>query len=486
MRFISERTVAIGAIGLIALSLAGCNEEIDARQTQEIQGLLYKVHADDPFTGRVTNYPISVLGVMTVGSCVVDFKKGLPDGEMKCSDNTGAVVGTGEFKGGKQDGRTERFDPKSGKKTLVQHWKNGLQDGDLEQFNPQTGDKILEVGYSAGRKDGTERAWDSAGKEKIADMEWKNGLQSGFDNRGAQHRVYLNGKKQGLQQDYSISGNRYYLASESNYDNDVLDGTQKEMNAQGNVVDLSVFDHDKLKSRTVDKYNYNGQHIHHYSGVAVKADVNRYDADDLSKDGVEQYWDDKGHLIRELQWSRGKLQSAVGTVWVGDRQESQFRGLGIDNYQPTQRVVKQGQERIFSDKGELQAAIFWEVGTETQVLSILPPKARGQHPGKMAVVGDVSGFYRSVTAIPDFEVQSSFSGDSNTYNSQIFADIPSANGVAPVGSGQANQPEAAVAIPSSTGGSDGCVQQKVDAVHAEDSDGLVTADMLDEFEQGCN
>lgn len=38
---------------------------------------------------------------------------------------------------------------------------------------------------------------------------------------------------------------------------------------------------------------------------------------------------------------------------------------------------------------------------------------------------------------------------------------------------------------NSSGDLDSCVQRKVDAVHAEDPDALIRADMLEEFEQDC-
>ncbi|MCD7037317.1 hypothetical protein LRQ11_02400 [Pseudomonas sp. MAFF 311095] len=358
-----------------------------------------------------------------------------------------------------------------------------IQDGVQEQYDAQTGEKTLEVSYTEGRKDGRERAWDSAGKEKIADLEWKNGLQSGFDNRGSQHRKYANGKKQGLQQDYSIDSNRWYLASENNYDNDLMDGVQKQMDARGNVTELSVFDHDKIRSRTVDKYSYTGAHVHHYTGLAVIPDANRYMASDLSKDGVEQYWDDQGHLIRELQWSKGILQSAVATVWAGNKQDSQFQGVGVRTTLPTQSVVKHGQERVIGDKGELQAVIFWNNGKPTQILAALAPSLIAQYPGKMALV-DYDRYGSGVTSIPDFEEASRFSGEGLRGENLQLVDIPTPSQTSAAGATLASS-EPTVAIPGIGGDSDSCVQQRVDAVHAEDPDALIRADMLEEFEQDC-
>lgn len=483
MFFNARRCLALSTITLAFLSLTGCfTEEIDARQTQEIRGLLYKMHAEDPFTGRVINYPISVLGLFNAGSCAADFKKGLADGEIRCSDNAGTLVAIGEFKAGKRDGKEEKFDATTGKKSVVGHWKNGAPDGVQEQFNPQNGVRILEVHYTAGKKNGRERAWDNDGNNLIADLEWENGLYSGFDNRGTQHRTYLNGKQHGPQKEYGLDGNRFYVASEDNYENGQLHGTQRRIDARGNVTELSVFEHDKLRTRTVDEYSHSGQHVHHVSRVALKDDVNRYMASDMSNDGVEQYWDDNGRLIRELQWSNGQLISATATVWVGNHQDSQFQGVNLDNFTHQQNVVKHGHERLFSDEGDLQALIIWNAGEVSQILIALPPDLRSQYPGKMGLINHFQP--NAVGEEPDFSKSSHFfiSGYANRYEELV--DVP-----APGQAVQTSNVPASVQMASSgvnsSGDQDRCVQLKVDAVHAEDPDALINADTLGEFEQEC-
>jgi len=479
--FNARRFFALSAITFASISLSGCfTEEVDSRQTHEIQGLLYKIHADDPFSGRVLNYPISVLGLFNVGSCVVDFKKGLPDGEIRCSDNGGKLVALGEFKEGKRDGKEEKYDAKTGKKTVEGNWKRGFLDGQQEQFNPQNGERILEVHYTAGKKDGREQAWDEQGKELIADLNWDNGLQTGFDNRGIEHRTYLNSKLHGLQKEFGLDGNRFYVAYEKNYENGEEHGIQKRINARGNVTELSEFAHGKLRARTVDEYNYSGQHVHHVSRLAIKEDVNQFIASDLSNDGLEQYWDDKGHLIRELEWDKGKLVSAVATVWIGDKQDSQFQGVahGGDDHQ--QDVVKHGQERLYNEKGELQALIVWNAGKVSNTLVALPVDRRSQNLGKMALLDRDWGWGNPVHEDPDFEKSSRYDGGGYAIDQIKIVNIPAPGEVI-----QFEPAPAQVVASAPNNGLDNCVQQKVDAVHAEDPDALVRADMLEEFEQDC-
>lgn len=476
--------LALGAITLASISLTGCfTEEIDARQTHEIQGLLYKINADDPFTGRVLNYPISVLDMFTVGSCTVEVKKGLPHGQMQCSNNSGVLVATGEFKQGKRDGKEEKFDPKTGSKTAVNHWSNGLQDGEQEQFNPLNGERILQVNYKAGKKEGRERAWNKEGNETIADLEWKNGLQSGFDNRGTQHRTYLNGKLHGPQKEFGIANNRFYIAGESSYENGILHGTQKKIDAFGNVTELAVYENDNLKSRTIDKYSYSGKHLHHYSSVALKEEINRYIESDMSKDGLEQYWDEDGRLIRELKWDNGNLLSAIATVWIGAQQDSQYQGVLNKGYGDQRSVVKHGQERLYDDDGELQAIIFWESGNVTQKLVALPPEQRRQFPEKIGVL-DKYSYSNPVEEKANFEEPSRFIGANYARQFEQLVDIPIAGQFAKVDEANVKIQQPSI---SSTQNIDPetCVQNKVDSIHAEDPEALIRADMLQEFEQEC-
>lgn len=41
------------------LFLQGCSNEIDARQTEVNNGLIYKLHESEPFTGKLANYAFS-------------------------------------------------------------------------------------------------------------------------------------------------------------------------------------------------------------------------------------------------------------------------------------------------------------------------------------------------------------------------------------------------------------------------------------------
>jgi antitoxin component YwqK of YwqJK toxin-antitoxin module len=480
----ARRFFALSAMTVASLSLTGCfTEEVDKRQTHEIQGLLYKIHADDPFTGRVTNYPISVLGLFSVGSCVIDFKKGLPDGEMRCSDNAGQLLGVGHFKAGKRDGEEEKFDAKTGKKVAEANWKQGLQDGLQEQFNPENGERILEVNYTAGKKDGRERAWDGQGQTLIADLEWENGKQTGFDNRGPDQHTYLAGKYHGPQKTLGLDGGRFYISQEQNYENGELHGTQKRIDARGNVTELSEFEYGKLRSRTMDEYNsFSGQHVHHVSRLAIKEDVNQYIASDLSNDGQEQYWDDEGHLLRELHWNKGRLISATAYTWVNGKKVGQYQGVARGGQPHQDDVVKHGQERIYDRNGELEAVLMWNAGVVVSTVVNLPADRRSQYPGKMAMIDRNWGWGSPVDEIPDFGEPSRSGGGGYAIDHVTIVDIPAPGQAVQASAPPASSPALAT---EESNDLDTCVQRRVDAVHAEDPEALIRADMLEEFEQDC-
>jgi hypothetical protein len=170
-------------------------------------------------------------------------------------------------------------------------------------------------------------------------------------------------------------------------------------------------------------------------------------------------------------------------VWANSRQDSQFQGIGVSTSEPTQQVLKQGQERVLNDEGEPQSVIFWSDGMVTQAVAVLHPTLRAQYPGKMAVAG-FDRYSSGVTPIPEFEEPSRYPGAGMRGDNLQLVDVPSA-GQMPVVDVLLASSEPSVTIAAAGADTDSCVQRKVDAAHAENPDALIPADMLDEFEQDC-
>jgi hypothetical protein len=99
----------------------------------------------------------------------------------------------------------------------------------------------------------------------------------------------------------------------------------------------------------------------------------------------------------------------------------------------------------------------------------------------MAMLDRNVGWGDPVEEIPDFETPSRYGGGGFAIDYATIVDVPAPG--QPIQSQPAQKMVLSAA--SSVNNIDACVQQRVDAVHAEDPDALVRADMLDEFEQNC-
>lgn len=247
---------------IIAFAVQACGQKIDARQTQTKQGLIYKMNADDPFSGTVTNVPS--IGQKSVrkyghGNCTLKFKNGLRDGMSSCIAENGTKVSEIEFTADEMNGIQKQWES-SGTLVLSMRWKNGQPDGLEEVFDPSTGKRVVVRNWSNGVQEGEEKGWDSTGEKQLTDLIWKNGKATGFQTvynlpgggyseynlkeglrdgiqktyatngiGGGIHlwkiETYKAGKLEGLRQEFYDNGK---IASEMNFRNGELDGLEKK------------------------------------------------------------------------------------------------------------------------------------------------------------------------------------------------------------------------------------------------------------------
>lgn len=361
-----------------ATLISGCfSEEIDYRQTHENQGLIYKLHDTEPYTGRILNFPISLLGLVNAGSCTIEFQKGLPSGETICSSRSGAIVGRLHFRSGEKDGTEERYDAETGKLTHRIQWHKNRQHGLFVQFNPVNGKIIAEVNFWNGQKDGTEKYWTDDGKTLITSLEWKNGKETGFDNRYNRQRALVDGLPHGRQLEFSNED-----ITEKNYKMGVRHGLQKS-SIHGIPHQEEVYEDGIIMSRVVREHNF-GTLTRLVNQVRVN-DKPHY-LDSLAYDGLEQRWDNDGNLTHEIQWQRGKVISAKRIQWINGQQAGQYNGLGTDILDINQRIVKDGLERLFDRNGELTAIISWLKGQVIMAAIWLPEHMHKEHPNKLGII----------------------------------------------------------------------------------------------------
>lgn len=175
----SHRALLAMLLAGLAL-LQGCSDTIDARQTREIQGLIYKLNKDDPFSGTITNVGVQALGVIDIGICNMEVKKGMPHGDTICKTNEGKKVLELTYAEGKKHGKEERWDAATGSVLSRTHWDQGRRNGLEELFNPANNVRVRKLEWEKGIRHGREQAWDLAGKTLLTDLEWKAGFATGF------------------------------------------------------------------------------------------------------------------------------------------------------------------------------------------------------------------------------------------------------------------------------------------------------------------
>lgn len=206
------------ALMMAALALQACSQKIDARQAQRKQGLIYKMNADDPFTGTLVNFQPNELGVPVHGACEVHLKDGLLDGVASCVYDNGAKFLEIEYASGKYNGEFKLWHGETKKMIAKTNWKNGVKDGGEEHYNPKTGKILSRTNWSGNALVGEQKVWDVTGETLLTDLTWKDGKKTGYSKYDEDERNYKDGEMDGVQRqckwngDYQIQAAHQALA----------------------------------------------------------------------------------------------------------------------------------------------------------------------------------------------------------------------------------------------------------------------------------
>jgi antitoxin component YwqK of YwqJK toxin-antitoxin module/uncharacterized protein YecT (DUF1311 family) len=176
--------------------LQGCGEKIDVRQTESTNGLLYKLHDNEPFSGTVAG-----IHVYQGFGCTAEYKKGVLHGSVHCTYDNGKKAIESHWAEGKRDG-AEKFWFTDGTVQRTVGWSDGAPDGLEEHFNPD-GAVITQIHWTNGKKAGSEKFWDVTGKTLLVSLDWKDGLKTGFDKSGEGEENYKDGKLDGVRRHYA-------------------------------------------------------------------------------------------------------------------------------------------------------------------------------------------------------------------------------------------------------------------------------------------
>lgn len=221
-------------------------EEVDYRQMEEYQGLMYKVGMNDPFTGIITNQPMPNFMGQTVGSCRIEIHDGLPDGTSTCFNNHNVKVSETQFSKGQKNGVEKIWDPTTQHLVKEHHWTYNRRDGLQKEYDGKTGKPVIEFELVNGKKSGLQKSWVTLDNQSFfIKAHYTNGIKSGqWEVRDSQSRLtgtitYVNGTALSqVNQTWDDNGRLISIKRETREDSDdeweypepgfVLNGAQYE------------------------------------------------------------------------------------------------------------------------------------------------------------------------------------------------------------------------------------------------------------------
>lgn len=209
-----ETLSKIFVLGTVVISLQACTEKIDARQTQTIQGLIYKLNVSDPYTGTLTNFEPKNFGLFVHGACDVGVKNGILDGIASCSLDNGVKFIEIPYVGGRQTGTMKQWNDSTKKLIAKIDFKDGVKDGVEEHFNPENEKMVASIHWTLNKKNGEEKIWDVSGENLLTKLVWKDdGIQNGYSKSGERENNYKDGDYHGSQKIYKwVGGNKVMVA----------------------------------------------------------------------------------------------------------------------------------------------------------------------------------------------------------------------------------------------------------------------------------
>lgn len=208
-----NQVVLVIAVFFCSFLLEGCGEPVDARQLKTINGLIYKIGENEPFTGTVVNYGQSnMFNDYMQWSCEVHFKKGELHGSYKCvSAETGIKTNEKNYEHNFKTGLETTWNNK-GQLISKTEWIGDRLNGVKEFFNPATGKLIQQTHWLNNRMEGEEKIWNTEGEVVLTDMIWSNGKRTGFTKYGELEEEFKDSEKHGYQRRYAGDVNEWRAA----------------------------------------------------------------------------------------------------------------------------------------------------------------------------------------------------------------------------------------------------------------------------------
>jgi antitoxin component YwqK of YwqJK toxin-antitoxin module len=257
---------------LTPLSLYGCNSnELDFRNTEVSNGLIYKKQEDRPFSGALTNLPENTIHLTDgfnsfllnynqamekssanenklIGRyliCNSEIKNGYLSGLTSCyTPNTTVKRYTVQYSSGKLNGEAKIYAPNGASVLATADFKNDLIDGEVKVYGPHTGKLIGEYHSTNGKADGEQCSWSEATGKMTYNAKTKDGMYIDslriWSNDGVltAEVPFLNGLKNGLTKTWFASGKPLTVVMMKD---GYRDGTSSTWDEQGNLTSSGTY-----------------------------------------------------------------------------------------------------------------------------------------------------------------------------------------------------------------------------------------------------
>ncbi|QFS37632.1 toxin-antitoxin system YwqK family antitoxin [Burkholderia cepacia] len=249
---LKSHRVALIATTFIVTLLTGCKGDVlDYRNVQIVNGRVFAGDANTPFSGKVTNVPVSgILNNQTGYQQMMQSSAYVVPEAYRGGISSMAIhqfLCDTKVTDGVLDGDVVCKAPQSDTVRMKMSFSNAALTGSMQIFD-NTGDRtVLDVNFSNGKPDGTEKVYYAPTKQLIGEFPWKHGSLDGtvktYDGKTGNRLLearYENGTANGEMVRYAPDGKRViYRAS---FANNELDGAEDRFDPDtGELVSHSVW-----------------------------------------------------------------------------------------------------------------------------------------------------------------------------------------------------------------------------------------------------
>ncbi len=282
MKFTFQRANTVLIAIAVTSNLAGCKGEVlDYRNAQMVNGKVYAIGANEPFSGKLTNVPSAVIlgpqqdfrtairtmektlpaltldyisaagidyfptdaRIPSAAYCDVQISNGYLDGKAICkAANSDHTLITMSFTSGQLNGELDSYAPDDSSHLFAKvAFRNGNADGRMEVYSPTTHRLAHTLTWANGVLNGDEEGFDENTGNRVLQASLVDGKYEGpitgyatDGNRVIYSASYTNGVKQGVEEAFDPQTGK--PTGHAEYVDGKLDGTVRRWNTHGKLI----------------------------------------------------------------------------------------------------------------------------------------------------------------------------------------------------------------------------------------------------------